>query len=666
MTTARRKVALALALSLAGSFAWPAPSATAQVDVKLSHSPVHPSADEQAWAIAKVVGGPFDRIRIDYDLYRVTPGSDLIFPDEELIESGKVVKTCELPTESGTQWCFAKLPTFSDSRMVRLRATVLSADGSEQDSESYFYANGAWAGQGPIPVRRSGPIEGRFDVVLVPDHESLQSTNTNPDKALDRFADGLGSVINTHIFGFEPYGGSLGNPYRRLYNFYYSRNAGKQINPTPTSGSCSPSALPSDMTTLDTHFDAAALLHCRSEDGASGYGRMPDVATPDACQRQQDYKCTGHKFMTSEMDYPKSLGHELGHLLHSLTDEYCGFTAYSMAAVNPNVFANQSACEAAAAELGYDMGFCTRICGAEQLQYTSLWKIDHPFEPSSIMDSRMHEAHSTFFNPTLARFLTEYVDCADDGTCYNGSFQGAMPAADATDAPVAESVPLTAATHTSVAANASPSESVPAAEFLSEAPLRARELAFDGSQAPVRMAQSILDLQRRLQAPLKEIGRDAPAAARRASGEVISEAPVAGVEIGVTIDLYGPDAQIVGTEPVDPLQRPGKQAAAPATITVIGLDENRVELFQETFGDPRWIEIEGHDWVRSEEGRVFLPIRQEGVTSLIVRQNPTAPPATPDPSGAAANVVVPAETELDLSETLRNACRRFDRATACP
>lgn len=628
----------------------------AQDEVWLRHSPAHPAADEPVWVAAQALGGPFEKIRITYDVYALSESSDGLFPDQTLLEENKEGGAC-MPREPLDEiWCFARLPSLGDDRLIAITASAVRTSGETTASESYFFASGNYPGTAPIPIRRSGPVESRLDVVLVPDRISLESTNADKAAALRTFVDRLSTFVNDVFFGFPPYGGTPGNPYRRLYNFYYTSQPSELVALSDPR-LCRTGGLPADQAQLETHFDAVALLHCRDPNNSRGYDRRPDATAGDSCQRSQDYRCSANKFMTSEIDYEKTVGHEIGHLLHGLTDEYCGNTAYNIVSSNSNVFRTETSCQEAATRLGYATESCARICASGSP--SQLWKIAHPVEPSSIMDAGMHRTHSRFFNPATARILSVYLDCVDNDVCYDDSVEAEA------EIPVAMAPQAAGAI-----AEVGPQLSADNAEFMLPRALMGARPAAAADRGETVVAQSIPELQERLRDPLARIGREAPAEATRQPQGVAAEAESAAVDIGVRVELDGSGVRVVDVAPIGP----AIMAAAPAgfpTVTVIGQAADGRTVFSTEVVDPRWIEVEGQYWVRNDSATVTVPLPTAlGVSDIVVTPDePAAPAGIVRPNGqgrmtSAAPEEV-REFRVNVEQALRGVCEANRNAPAC-
>jgi hypothetical protein len=259
---ARSRAVLALAAVATLLAFGPAHEAQAQDEVWLRHSPAHPAAGEFTWVAARVYGGPFEEIRITYDVYELSASSDGVFPDQTLVEENVPAGACRPMQQLDETWCFARLPPFGDNRLIGITASAIRSSGNAAASESYLFASGVYPGTAPVPIRRTGPLESRLDVVLVPERASLDSTNPDQAMATQIFADRLSTFINDTFFGFPPYGGTPGNPYRRLYNFYYSDQP-TELVALNDPRLCRAGGLPANQAELEATFDAVALLHCR-------------------------------------------------------------------------------------------------------------------------------------------------------------------------------------------------------------------------------------------------------------------------------------------------------------------------------------------------------------------------------------------------------------------
>ena len=581
-------------------------SAQAQTDIWLRHYPAHPGADENVWVTSRGQGENLKSIAIDYDVYELIESEDGIFPNSNLLVQGEVAATCEPDEAPETFWCRAKLDSFGDQRLIRIRAKGLGQDGNTVASESYAFASGSYPGTAPIPIRRSGPIESRLDVVLVPERSSLENTDSDRPQAIDGFVERLSSTINDLFFSFGAYGGTPGHPYRRLYNFYYTEEPGQH-------GSCASDHLPASYDLLEELFDAVALLHCDSADSQLGYVRRPDKA----CLRKRDYKCGGGKiFMTSEIDYVKTIGHEMGHLLHGLTDEYCGRTLYSVASPHGNVFEDEIVCKSKAAKLGYDTQACAPVCASGN--HTELWKIDHPFEPSSVMGNGMHQVHSRFFNESLVRILHVYADCTDDNICDNQSIVPMMEMAE------------------------------------SEEPDLATEIV---------VSENVSEYQELLRGPLAEIGEDAPIEATISPPALEESAIVQQLEVKIEVNDSGAD--VIAIEPFRRRVASDEisSSSAIATMTVVGIDADGQKMFEERVADPRWVEIEGESWELIDAGSIVLPLPNEsGLAELVVE----ADFANEDAAEVGLESgFVPSELHINVTGALTEACTRYPNALAC-
>lgn len=633
----------------------------AQSDVWLRHSPAHPAGDEAVWVAVRALGGPYEVITVRYDVYELSDNGTA-FPNQTLITENQDGGTCRPQEVLNETWCFKKLNAFGDNRLVNIVASAAPAIGGELASESYLFAAGDYPGPGPIPIRRTGPIESRVDVVLVPETGSLDSTDPDRAAALRIFSGRLSSFINDIFFSFEPYGGFPGNPYRRLYNFYYARN------PTPladaSAAPCTPATLPSDKAALELNFDAMALLHCRDPESAGtkhGYDRSPAVDTSDACGRHRDYKCTGSKFMTSEIDYSKSVGHEMGHLLHQLTDEYCDSrTAYHLAPTHANVFRTVASCQRAAARLGYPSDGCAPICPFGFP--TPFWKIEHPAEPSSIMDRGMHEIHSQFFNSSIVRVLYTYLDCLDNEVCYDDSVGDASAVASS----------ASNASELALAAEVGPDDGrMSVADMASSESMRAANTKASGGRraAELEVSRSLLELQQRLRDPLEGLGRKAPAEATTRTSNALE--PEADVNLGLRVEINGADGRVLGVAPIT--------SAAPAsvgggpTITVVGEGEGGEHVFAVEVPDTRWVEFEGTEWRQARSGTITVPLPTTRGLREIVLQSHVAPgtlapesmtTTTDGPTNFSVTLDRP-ELRLSVESAIVEACKEYRTAAAC-
>jgi hypothetical protein len=341
------------------------------------HEPAHP-ATAQAVKLSARAGGDVFKVSLLYDQYALSmdaTGKEIQVP----VGTTQLVRTCDAPTGATMQACEHEIAGgFPAASLIKFRAVASFKDGHEE-VDTYLFAAGAYPfPDQPIPIRVTGDIQTRLDLVFIPD----------TDLTVNELTSGLTSVIYDLYFKYSWYVGTEEANYRNLYNFWYSGEFGN------FKGHCQFDD-PSNMAKLVAVGDAIAVLHKT---------RLRD--------------CRQGKRFSAEINYDKTIVHESGHALFGLIDEYCCDTRYQQRPQVPNVWASLSACELDAPNLGYPKEFCTQI--ARDGDAVNFWRID-PVKPAPgcIMGPAEHrDPSSTYSRADARRILWTFEKCLS-GSCAN-------------------------------------------------------------------------------------------------------------------------------------------------------------------------------------------------------------------------------------------------------
>jgi hypothetical protein len=343
-------------------------------DVFMRQFPAHPLTDEAVTVSVRASGG-IEEVRLSYDTHRlVSDGAGSL--TRQPVQQDHPLTTCRPTDRYEMFWCFARVGEgFPDATLVTMKATGVYPDGSEE-VESYAFAAGRYPSEAyPIPIRVTGLVAERLDIIFIPDG----------DIPLEEFRTRISSVVNDKYFAYEVYRGNPEIAYRKLYNFYY----------TPKFGDYSELCRftrPANYPTLQQIGDALAILH-----------------------KETLRDCKSGNLISSEIDYEKTLIHENGHILFGLQDEYCCDSSYQQMPQMPNIWRTRAACEAEAASLAYSPSMCTQI--SREGRTIDFWRIDPTGEPGSIMGPSQHTDASDHLNANLRRILWRFIQCLD-GDCF--------------------------------------------------------------------------------------------------------------------------------------------------------------------------------------------------------------------------------------------------------
>jgi hypothetical protein len=171
---------------------------TARADVALlaSHTPTHPGSASPL-SLRAEAEGDVDRVTLAYERFSLEEGPGGVV-QPTLVEPLTVVRTCDPPDAPASLLCEETIAAgFPAGSFVRFTATVFGRDGTSR-SETYSFAAGTfpWPDR-PVPVRITGSLNDRLDIVLIPD----------TDLPLSDFVSGLHGVIHDLYYRYYIYKG---------------------------------------------------------------------------------------------------------------------------------------------------------------------------------------------------------------------------------------------------------------------------------------------------------------------------------------------------------------------------------------------------------------------------------------------------------------------------
>jgi hypothetical protein len=259
---------------------------------------------------------------------------------------------------------------FPDSTLVEVLVKAYVHNGVILE-DSYRFAAGAYPiPDAPIPVRFKGGADKRLDVVIVPESK----TGTIRDK--------IDKVIEKGYFKYRNF-----LTWRGYFNFYYSDYPADYPSPCQFEG-------PSNYYKI-SWADAVVVAHAESS---------------------QD--CTvGNRISTEIDDSEKSLGHETGHVLFGLQDEYCaGYTSYEPQSCHANIWDSLKKCQDAARLFSTDPSKCTQLLEPEKT--CDNWRIDSIGDRGCVMGIDKIKPNSDFGVACSKRMEWRYSQCRS-GRCYS-------------------------------------------------------------------------------------------------------------------------------------------------------------------------------------------------------------------------------------------------------
>ena len=368
LTLIRRGCVLAVACFAGATTGWSS--------VVASNDPLHPGTNEPVRLSARATGD-IKKISLHYERYTLSKDASGR-QTQHLAEREITVQTCEAANGVSLLECeYEVTGGFPASSLVKYKAVAHFKDGS-QSLDTYSFAAGAfpWPDR-PIPIRVTGDIRSRLDIIFIP----------TKDLTLGQFKNGLSSVIYQLYFANPWYGNN-----RVMFNFWYSGEFGDYQQLCKFLD-------PGNIASLSAIGDAIAFLHKKN---------MRD--------------CRSGKRFSSEIDYGRTLLHESGHALFGLMDEYCCDSRYEQQPEFPNLWSSLAACEADAPNVLYPKRLCTQLANKEG-RTIDFWRID-PVTPApgSIMGPAQHDdPSSTHLNANARRILWTFDKCLS-GDCMGNGF----------------------------------------------------------------------------------------------------------------------------------------------------------------------------------------------------------------------------------------------------
>lgn len=268
----------------------------ANADVLASHAPVHPTNAERVTFTA----APRESnttVELAYEVLKLTATGNQL--SQTVVTPMVVVRTCQ--NQPANQGCtFTAAAAFPDHSLIRFRATQRPSGGAPPIIDEYSFAAGAFPlPNRPIPIRATGRLLPRLDVVFVGDRDLTQPLRSS-------LADVLRRNFRSRIT----------EEHRGLFNFYYTARTAHY------SGGCDFED-PSNYTELSASSNVLVYLH--------------RVARRDCYD--------GTNRMSAELTSVATVLHEYGHALFGLRDEYCCDTKSKQQNCLPNVWNTKAACQ---------------------------------------------------------------------------------------------------------------------------------------------------------------------------------------------------------------------------------------------------------------------------------------------------------------------------------
>jgi hypothetical protein len=264
-------------------------------DVLASHSPVHPSNAERVTFTA-VPRESNTTVELAYEVLKLTATGNQL--SQTVVTPMAVVRTCQdQPVNQGCT--FTAAAAFPNHSLIRFRATQRRADGSAPVIDEYSFAAGTFPlPNRPIPIRATGRLLPRLDVVFVGDRDLTRPLRSSLADVLER-----------------NFRSRITEEHRGLFNFYYTAQTGHY------SGGCDFDD-PSNYTELSAASNVLVYLH--------------------RVDRRDCYD--GNNRMSAELTSVATVLHEYGHALFGLRDEYCCDTKSRQQNCFPNVWNTKTAC----------------------------------------------------------------------------------------------------------------------------------------------------------------------------------------------------------------------------------------------------------------------------------------------------------------------------------
>ncbi len=209
-----------------------------------------------------------------------------------------------------------------------------------------------WCGNQVTPIRLRGDPNNAamIDIVFIPGSEYNASINVYQTRVID-------AIRNYYLKIDERSVDAIPANYKDLFNFYYY-NGGFGIMPPPCAGT------PPANFWADAPFaDMGAILTI------SWTACTATIAGPPT-------------HMSAQGNFPHLIIHETGHGIYSLVDEYCGNTAYTQQADEPNVWSTLNNCNNdVASEPGWNQGNCRQIQDVNNLGVVTCQKNFWRYDP---------------------------------------------------------------------------------------------------------------------------------------------------------------------------------------------------------------------------------------------------------------------------------------------
>ncbi|MDY7225675.1 hypothetical protein [Hyalangium rubrum] len=341
----------------------------ASASVFAHHSPMHPSSAEPV-TFKAVATGDIDRVILSYERFTLSESAtgDLV----QVLDGPPVeVKTCQASGVKSLECMHTMTSAFPDNSLITFTAKVIDTGGGSE-MEAYSFAAGEYPLRtAPIPIRLKGGTAEKLDVIFIRDTDIAEAS----------FRSELENLIQGTYFRYSEI-----KTWRGLYNFYYSKWDGDY------EADCLFTA-PGNFAELDVFGDALVLLH---------QAELRD--------------CRAGKWMSSEIQYDKSILHESGHVLFNLQDEYCCDSFYSLQSCNQNLWSSLADCQAEASKLKYPAASCTQLSSDQGT--LALWRIDPATSAQGcIMGPSQHSDGSTFGKACARRIHFRYEQCTQ-GECF--------------------------------------------------------------------------------------------------------------------------------------------------------------------------------------------------------------------------------------------------------
>jgi hypothetical protein len=271
----------------------------AKADIFASHTPTHAVANADVTLTGEASDGGAT-VELAYERLKLTVTNGRL--SQTVVTPMTVVQTCR-PPQPANGCSFRVTGGFPDASLIRFRATATPSSGPAETDEYSFAAGAFPLPRRPIPIRVTGAVGARLNLVLIADVDV-----STPLRSQLRIV-----LIGRHFHH------SAIRDNRRLYNFYYSSFTGNYESGCDFTR-------PANYTELANVADAIMYLHQAPErDCSSGLNTSAEI---------------------SGDQHLRTLLHEYGHTIFGLADEYSGDSLAKQKLCFTNVWNSKAACQA--------------------------------------------------------------------------------------------------------------------------------------------------------------------------------------------------------------------------------------------------------------------------------------------------------------------------------